>query len=92
MNLSVFPLKKGKIRGEKSSESRQVKSKISTKLYQVSELMVHTYYGTSSCPFIRGRQTFVLIDISFLDEVNNLISSGEKGGYSGKNQFFREKT
>ena len=78
MNLSVFPLKKGKIRGEKSSESRQVKSKISTKLYQVSELMVHTYYGTSSCPFIRGRQTFVLIDISFLDEVNNLITSGEK--------------
>jgi len=50
MNLSVFPLKKGKIRGEKSSESRQVKSKISTKLYQVSELMVHTYLEHPPAP------------------------------------------
>ena len=33
INLSVFPFKKRKIRGEKSSESRQVKSKFSTKLY-----------------------------------------------------------
>ena len=62
-------LEKRKDSGRKSSENRQVKSKFSTKLYQISELhgTYLLWYIPLPPPPHRGRQTFVLTDISFLN-------------------------